>query len=410
MGRLGGAETGYGSDADVMFVYDARRRPRSRSPAGSPTTSPAGCARCSARRRRRDPPLAIDAGLRPEGRNGALVRSLASYERYYARWSSAWEAQALLRARPIAGDAELGRRFVEMIDPVRYPEGGVAPDDLIEIRRLKGRIDSERLPRGADPTTHTKLGRGGLADIEWTVQLLQLDHGHTVPGLRTTRTLDALRAAREVELLTAGQADVLATAWRLATRARNAMMLVRDKAGDQLPHDGHRAGGGRPGAGLPAGHRPRASWSTTTAGPRGGPARWSSRCSTGPDARRAAGAAAASGGRASRSRARRRGGERAVPRQQPLDQEAEADDGRAGDGVEDEVVGRAHDDRRACRQGRSGRGRAPTCGGRSMKIAMPHQSAHAMCRLGIAANWLECLAMCGSASEPHVWNFRTVSM
>jgi glutamate-ammonia-ligase adenylyltransferase len=111
----------------------------------------------------------------------------------------------------------------------------VAPDDLIEIRRLKGRVDSERLPRGADPTTHTKLGRGGLADIEWTIQLLQLDHGHDVPGLRTTRTLDALTAAADAGLVTNGQAETLAAAWRLATRVRNAIVLVRDKPADELP-------------------------------------------------------------------------------------------------------------------------------------------------------------------------------
>ena len=82
-----------------------------------------------------------------------------------------------------------------MIDPVRYPDGGLSPAELVEIRRIKARVDSERLPRGADPTTHTKLGRGGLTDIEWTIQLLQLAHGHAVAGLRTTRTLDALRSA-----------------------------------------------------------------------------------------------------------------------------------------------------------------------------------------------------------------------
>jgi [glutamine synthetase] adenylyltransferase / [glutamine synthetase]-adenylyl-L-tyrosine phosphorylase len=234
MGRLGGAETGYGSDADVLFVHEnvgAEEEVASRlaHDVAGRLRALLGSASAS------DPPLSIDANLRPEGSNGALVRSLASYERYYARWSSAWEAQALLRARPVAGDVDLGRRFVEMIDPVRYPDGGVAPDDLIEIRRIKGRMDSERLPRGADPTTHTKLGRGGLADIEWTIQLLQLEHGHHLPDLRTTRTLEALAAARDVDLLTAEQADTLATAWRFATRARNAIMLVRDKPGDQLP-------------------------------------------------------------------------------------------------------------------------------------------------------------------------------
>ena len=234
MGRLGGAEVGYSSDADVMFVHEdvdgdeqsAARAAnevagRLRALLGAPSST--------------DPPFTVDADLRPEGRNGPLSRSLGAFANYYARWSSPWEAQALLRARPIAGDADLGDRFVELVDPVRYPPEGIKPADLVEIRRLKGRIDSERLPRGADPTTHTKLGRGGLGDIEWTVQLLQLRHGADVPALRTTRTLAALVAAGEAELLPVDQAEVLGTAWRFATRVRNALMLVRDKPGDQLP-------------------------------------------------------------------------------------------------------------------------------------------------------------------------------
>jgi glutamate-ammonia-ligase adenylyltransferase len=234
MGRLGGSEVGYGSDADVLFVHEDIADDE--QTASRVANEVAGKLRALlAAPSSTDPPLTVDADLRPEGRNGPFVRSLASYRSYYARWSSAWEAQALLRARPVAGDAELGARFVTMIDPVRYPDGGVAPDDLLEIRRLKGRIDSERLPRGADPTTHTKLGRGGLADIEWTVQLLQLDHGHDVPGLRTPRTLDALAAAQAAGLLSAEQVETLAHAWRFATRVRNALMLVRDKPADQLP-------------------------------------------------------------------------------------------------------------------------------------------------------------------------------
>jgi glutamate-ammonia-ligase adenylyltransferase len=203
-----------------------------------------------------DPPFVVDADLRPEGRNGPLSRSLAAFANYYARWSSPWEAQALLRARPIAGDAGLGARFVELVDPVRYPEGGVAPNDLLEIRRLKGRIDSERLPRGADATTHTKLGRGGLGDIEWTVQLLQLRHGAEVPELRTTRTLAALDAAGAADLLPADQAELLATAWRFATRVRNALMLVRDKPADQLPEAGSELVGVSRVLGYPPGSDP----------------------------------------------------------------------------------------------------------------------------------------------------------
>ncbi len=203
-----------------------------------------------------DPPLGVDADLRPEGRNGPLVRSLASYAQYYERWSAPWEAQALLRARFAAGDADLGTRFIELIDPVRYPAAGLRAADLLEIRRLKGRVDAERLPQGADPSTHTKLGRGGLADIEWTIQLLQLQHAGTLPQLRTTRTLDALRAAVAAELLSPAQADALATAWRQATRLRNAIMLVRDKAEDQIPSVGRPLVAVGRALGYPAGFDP----------------------------------------------------------------------------------------------------------------------------------------------------------
>jgi glutamate-ammonia-ligase adenylyltransferase len=167
-----------------------------------------------------------------------LVRSFAAYAKYYEKWSSAWEAQALLRARFLAGDVSLGEAFTELIDPVRYPAQGVSEADLVEIRRLKARIDTERLPRGADPTTHLKLGPGGLADVEWTVQLLQLTHGHRVEGLRTQRTLDALSAACTAELIDYDDAQLLANSWRLASRLRNAIVLVQDKPSDELPRPG----------------------------------------------------------------------------------------------------------------------------------------------------------------------------
>ena len=146
-----------------------------------PSRSPPSCAACSSC----PPPTRrslVDADLRPEGKSGPLVRSLESYAAYYRRWSSAWESQALLRADPVAGDEDLGRRFVELIDPLRYPADGLSDEAVREIRRLKARMEAERMPRGADPTTHAKLGRGGLADVEWTVQLLQLQHGAAVDG------------------------------------------------------------------------------------------------------------------------------------------------------------------------------------------------------------------------------------
>jgi glutamate-ammonia-ligase adenylyltransferase len=181
------------------------------------------------------PPLDVDADLRPEGKQGPLVRSLASYAAYYARWGQVWEAQALLRADAAVGDAEVREQFEALINPMRWPESGLSEDAVVEIRRLKARVDAERLPRGADPATHLKLGRGALADVEWTVQLLQLRHAYEVKGLRTTRTLPALQAAAEAGLVDAEDAESLSRAWRFASRQRNAIMLVRGRASDQLP-------------------------------------------------------------------------------------------------------------------------------------------------------------------------------
>ncbi|HEX4817900.1 MAG TPA: bifunctional glutamine-synthetase adenylyltransferase/deadenyltransferase, partial [Nonomuraea sp.] len=184
-----------------------------------------------------DPPLIIDPDLRPEGRQGPLVRTLASYRAYYSRWSSPWEAQALLRARFSAGDAGLGAEFTAMIDELRYPPGGLRDDAVREIRRLKARMEAERLPRGADPGLHTKLGPGGLSDVEWVAQLLQLRYAGTVPSLRTTRTLDALRAAVAEGLLAPADEAVLAESWRFASRIRDAIMLVKGRPGDSVPRD-----------------------------------------------------------------------------------------------------------------------------------------------------------------------------
>jgi len=234
MGRLGGSELGFGSDADVMFVYEAAE--------GIDDTEANTAAFAIANELRAllmapsiDPPLDIDADLRPEGRQGPLVRSLASYAAYYERWSAGWEAQALLRARPIAGDPGLGERFISLVDPLRYPTDGISTAAVTEVRRLKARMESERLPRGADPALHTKLGRGGLSDVEWVVQLLQLQHAGRVPGLRTTRTLPALAAAADAGLIDSSDAQALRIAWELASQVRNANMLARGTASDMVP-------------------------------------------------------------------------------------------------------------------------------------------------------------------------------
>ncbi|MFE5188133.1 bifunctional [glutamine synthetase] adenylyltransferase/[glutamine synthetase]-adenylyl-L-tyrosine phosphorylase [Streptomyces sp. NPDC056628] len=236
MGRFGGHELGYGSDADVLFVHEPREGVDDQEAAAA-ANRVVGEMRRLLQIPSADPPLLIDADLRPEGKSGPLVRTLNSYAAYYRRWSLGWESQALLRAEPVAGDAELAGRFVELIDPLRYPARGLDEEAVREIRRLKARMESERLPRGADPKLHTKLGPGGLSDVEWTVQLLQLRHGAEEPGLRTTRTREALAAALAAGLIGEEDAGILDEAWVLATRVRNAVMLVRGRAGDTFPSD-----------------------------------------------------------------------------------------------------------------------------------------------------------------------------
>ncbi|ALG06880.1 bifunctional [glutamine synthetase] adenylyltransferase/[glutamine synthetase]-adenylyl-L-tyrosine phosphorylase [Kibdelosporangium phytohabitans] len=237
MGRLGGAELGYNSDADVMFVCEAVEGVGD-DEAVKFASSVVESLRRALGAPSQDPPLEVDVGLRPQGRQGPLVRTLNSYVAYYRQWSEVWEAQALLRAAFVAGDADLGIRFVEAVNEFRYPKGGLDTTSVREIRRIKARVDTERLPRGADPTTHTKLGRGGLADIEWTVQLLQLQHAHEIPALRTTATLEGLVAAEQADLITSEDAAELRAAWLLATSVRNAATLVRGKQTDQVPTSG----------------------------------------------------------------------------------------------------------------------------------------------------------------------------
>ena len=253
MGRLGGWEQSYGSDADVMFVHEPLP--------GRSDSDASASAKAVAEELRRllslpapDPPLVVDADLRPEGKQGPLSLSLSGYARYYERRAAVWEAQALLRARPVAGDADLGARFEELVAPVRWPET-FGEDRVREVRRIKARVEAERLPRGVDRTRHVKLGPGGLADVEWTVQLLQLRHASDVPALRTTSTLDALAAAVASGLVAPDDADTLRLAWCTATRARNALTLVRGRPSDVLPDDARTLAGVARAVGYPAGSR-----------------------------------------------------------------------------------------------------------------------------------------------------------
>jgi [glutamine synthetase] adenylyltransferase / [glutamine synthetase]-adenylyl-L-tyrosine phosphorylase len=243
MGRYGGHESGFGSDADVIFVHDPLPGPDGAAGLGPEDERLASdAAQAVGIELRRllqipapEPPLLVDADLRPEGKQGPLVRSLAACEAYYGRRAASWEWQALLRAEFAVGDAELGAKFIALADKYRYPDGGLADRAVREIRRIKARVEAERIPRGTDRALHLKLGPGGLSDVEWTVQLLQLHWSHAIHGLRTTRTLAALDAAVDGGLVETSDAAALRAAWSFAARIRNAIMLVRGRPGDTLP-------------------------------------------------------------------------------------------------------------------------------------------------------------------------------
>lgn len=230
MGRFGGAELGFGSDADLMFVY----RPLDSSDAQKTAERQIS----ELRKLAADPVLEFefDIDLRPEGKNGPIARSLASYAAYYDKWANTWEAQALLRARVIAGSEELITDFTKLIDQYRYPEN-VSQSAIIEIRRIKARVETERLPQGADPKRHLKLGRGSLSDVEWLVQLLQLTNGAKHPSIRTPKTLEALDACVAEGLIEQHDAKVLEEAWKLASRIRSAVVLWGNRRSDVLTTD-----------------------------------------------------------------------------------------------------------------------------------------------------------------------------
>ncbi|MGI5950986.1 MAG: bifunctional [glutamine synthetase] adenylyltransferase/[glutamine synthetase]-adenylyl-L-tyrosine phosphorylase [Brooklawnia sp.] len=232
MGRWGGAEMGFASDADALFVVADRASPdqlawaesvvaRMRALLGAPDAAPT---------------LEIDAGLRPEGRNGPLVRTASSYLAYYAKWSQTWESQALLRAGYGAGDEQLVADLLDQLAFRRYPGEGLGLAQVTEIRRLKGRMEKERAGRGS-LGQNLKLGPGGLSDVEWAVQLLQLQHVGRIPELRVTGTMPALQALLDADLVSQPDATALRNAWQLASQLRNRTMLVRGRPTDMLPSD-----------------------------------------------------------------------------------------------------------------------------------------------------------------------------
>lgn len=245
LGRFGGQETAFSSDADLMCVYEAQEGVDPEL-ARSVTlarindliqiiSTPMGSERG----------IDLDFDLRPEGKNGPLVRSFDSVATYYSQWAQTWEFQALLRARFVAGEPDLGTKIIStIINPVRYPQSGLTSSQVSEIQRMKARVEAERLPRAMSRQRALKLGWGGLSDVEWLIQTLQLQHAGEFENLHTTSTLDALDAAQADNLISAEDVQILRAAWSMVADARNAAYLWQGRAerADQLPDDEYSLG------------------------------------------------------------------------------------------------------------------------------------------------------------------------
>ncbi len=229
MGRWGGGELSYGSDLDLMYVFDGLERERG-------LAIPGDLARILSEPGRHGDGYELDAGLRPEGKNGAIARSIDSYARYYQEWAEAWEFLALTRARPVAGDNEVGVKFQEQLESFLWRDR--LPADVVQaIRAIKARVETERIGPDEDPDFHLKLGPGSLSDIEFVTQLLQLQHGGREPNLRTPATVPALEALRDTGHISLSDFEALSVSYEFCTKVRLRLHLQRGRLVNSLPTD-----------------------------------------------------------------------------------------------------------------------------------------------------------------------------
>jgi glutamate-ammonia-ligase adenylyltransferase len=236
MGKLGGRELNYPSDLDLLAVHEPEEGAEPQVAARAAGKVIQGLIKGLGWVTREGAVYAVDFDLRPEGKDGPLSRTLPGYTGYWARWADPWERQALTKARPVAGDPELGARFLAEAHRWVYADR-LDQATLAELRKMKARVETERLPKGADPKLHLKLGPGGQADVEWTAQLMQLERGWNDPGLRDPGTRVALDNLVTAGALEAEERDWLADAYELSTRLRNFGYLVTGRPMDQLPTD-----------------------------------------------------------------------------------------------------------------------------------------------------------------------------
>lgn len=245
MGKLGGQELNYSSDIDLMFVCGdpPPHAEKGREEEETSPTSPLEYAHKLAetivnalsKNLQNGHLFRVDMRLRPEGRFGALVRTLSSYKAYYESWAESWERQALLKARPVAGDTTLGEAFMEMIAPYVYRRT-VTTEFVEDIRRNKLRIEKKAEQEG-QAHTNVKVGYGGIRDIEFIVQLLQLELGGRYPLLRTPSTLEALARLRQVGALSAQEAEELADDYRFLRTVEHRLQILYELQTQTLPVD-----------------------------------------------------------------------------------------------------------------------------------------------------------------------------
>jgi glutamate-ammonia-ligase adenylyltransferase len=226
MGKLGAREPSFASDLDVVFVYEGE---------GAGQQRVAVEASEQIMRLVREAGWEIDADLRPEGRNGPLARSIAGFLEYWERYADPWEFQALLRARAVAGDQQLGRRFASAAADFAYPPDGITIDRIAEIRRMRDRIERERVRPAEATKFHFKLGYGSLADVQFAVEALLLRHGGPEPEVRTTSTLRAIELLAERRLLEQSVARDLGEAFVFLNDVKCAMEVDRRVHAEAIP-------------------------------------------------------------------------------------------------------------------------------------------------------------------------------
>ncbi|HJY71046.1 MAG TPA: bifunctional [glutamine synthetase] adenylyltransferase/[glutamine synthetase]-adenylyl-L-tyrosine phosphorylase, partial [Streptosporangiaceae bacterium] len=236
MGKCGARELNYASDVDVIFVAEPTGNGVGDETAALTTASrlAAGLIGVCARSTPEGSIFPVDPNLRPEGRQGPLVRTLASHRAYYERWAKTWEFQALLKARPVAGDMALGQAYSDTFAPLVW-QAARREHFVEDTQAMRRRVEQLLPPRQAG--RELKLGPGGLRDIEFAVQLLQLVHGRTDETLRAPATLPALAALAAGGYVGRADADELTAAYRFLRRTEHLLQLHRLSRTHTLPED-----------------------------------------------------------------------------------------------------------------------------------------------------------------------------